>query len=126
MEEMQKPELKLVPEDPEDLKQPIRLLDCPFTPLGQYIIVRMHTVEEKTLTGLYMPDLKKEGIAKGIVVATNSGQWVLDGTSKVPSNVSIGEFVYFFKQNAFEIPHTGFFLIPEQILLCKEKNNKVN
>lgn len=94
-------------------------IDCPFTPLGEYVIVRMHNVEEKSVQGLYVPNTKETGVCKARVVKTNSGRWVLDGTSKVPSSVEIGDFVYFFKQNAFEIPHTGFYLVPEQILLCK-------
>lgn len=109
--------------DIEQAMEEGRTVKCPYTPLNEYIIVRMHNPEKKTLAGIYLPDLKKEsGVAKGIVVAINSGRWVMDGSKKVPgsSGVEVGELVYFFKQNAFEIPHTGYFLIPEQILLCKQ------
>lgn len=92
---------------------------CPFSPLGLYVIVRMHTTEEKTIQGLYVPNTKDTGICKAIVSKTNQGRWVMDGTKQVPSAVQPGDIVYFFKQNAFEIPHTGFFLVPEEILLCK-------
>lgn len=94
--------------------------ECPFTPFGSYIIVRMHSQEEKSIQGLYLPNTKETGVCKAVVMATNSGRWIMDGTSKVPSSAQAGDIVYFFKQNAFEIPHTGFFLVPEEILLCKD------
>ena len=63
-------------------------------PLGDRIIVRRHTAEEKTTGGILLPDTAKNKPQKGEVLAVGAGRMLKDGTRR-PLQVKKGDTVLF-------------------------------
>ncbi|AWB09433.1 chaperonin GroES [Thermodesulfobium acidiphilum] len=71
-------------------------------PLGDRIIVEPVEAEEKTLSGIVLPDTAKEKPQEGIVVAVGPGR-ILDNGTRVPLEVKVGDRVVFAKYGGTEI-----------------------
>ena len=70
-------------------------------PLGDRVVVRPQPAEEKTASGLFIPDTAKEKPQRGTVVAVGPGK-VENGT-KVDMTVSDGDIVLYGKYSGTEI-----------------------
>lgn len=75
-------------------------------PLADRVIVKIVEREEKTQSGIFLPDTAKEKSSEGVVVAVGSGR-VLDNGTKVPVEVSVGDKVMFAKYAGTEIKIDG-------------------
>jgi chaperonin GroES len=76
-------------------------------PLGDRVVIEIiEEAEQKTASGLYVPDTAKEKSQRGKVVAVGSGK-TLDNGSKVAVEVAVGDVVYFAKYGGTEVSEGG-------------------
>ena len=72
-------------------------------PLADHIIVEAVVKEEKTSSGIYLPDTAaKEKPQTGKVIAVGKGK-VLDNGARVEPEVKVGEVVVFAKYSGTEV-----------------------
>ncbi|MDO9107452.1 MAG: co-chaperone GroES [Coriobacteriia bacterium] len=71
-------------------------------PLGDRVIVKPADAEEKTQSGLFIPDTAKEKPQRGEVVAVGDGKLKDDGV-RVPIDVKVGDTVIFSKYGGSEV-----------------------
>jgi chaperonin GroES len=71
-------------------------------PLGDRIIVEPVEAEERTLSGIVLPDTAKEKPQEGVVVAVGTGR-ILDNGTRVALEVKVGDKVIFAKYGGTEI-----------------------
>lgn len=71
-------------------------------PLGDRVIVKPAEAEEKTQSGLFIPDTAKEKPQRGEVIAVGDGKLKDDGT-RVPIDVNVGDTVIFSKYGGSEV-----------------------
>lgn len=71
-------------------------------PIGDRLVVQIEESEEKTKSGIVLPDTAKEKPQKGKVVAVGSGR-MLDSGKKVPLEVKKGDMVIFSKYAGTEV-----------------------
>ncbi len=71
-------------------------------PLGDRLVVKPAPSEEKTKSGIVLPDTAKEKPQEGEVVAVGSGR-ILDNGQRVPMDVKVGEKILFSKYAGNEI-----------------------
>jgi chaperonin GroES len=86
-----------------------------IVPIRDQIVVKVEEEEEKTKTGIVLPDTAKEKPQKGKVVAVGSGT-LLDNGQKVPLEVKVGDTVIFSKYAGTEVK-----LDDEKYLIISEK-----
>ncbi len=65
-------------------------------PLGDRVVVKVMEAEEKTSSGIVLPDTAKEKPQQGEVKAVGSGK-MLDNGSKVEPEIKVGDKVLFSK-----------------------------
>ncbi len=70
-------------------------------PLADRVLIEPAAAEEKTASGLIIPDTAKEKPQKGTVVATGPG------TKENPITVKVGQTVVYGKYSGTELPHNG-------------------
>ena len=83
-------------------------------PLQDRIIVSRLENEDKTASGLYIPDSAKEKPQQGKVVAVGKGKILEDGNVR-PVDVTVGDTIIFGKYSGQEIKVDG-----EELLIMKE------
>jgi len=72
-----------------------------FRPIGDRILVKPDTQEEKTKGGILIPKTVEEKSTKGTVIAVGTGRWVKD--QLIPSAVKYGDTIYFTKYSGTEV-----------------------
>jgi len=75
-------------------------------PLGDRVIVKPAEAEEKTQSGLFIPDTAKEKPQRGEVVAVGEGKLKDDG-NRVAIDVKVGDTVIFSKYGGSEVKIDG-------------------
>ncbi len=75
-------------------------------PLGDRIVIELVEVEEKTASGIVLPDTAKEKPQEGKVVAVGSGR-VLDSGERVALEVAVGDRIIFSKYAGTEVKYEG-------------------
>ena len=70
-------------------------------PLEDRIVIKINDAEEKTASGLVIPDTAKEKPQEGTVVAVGPGRF--DDGVRVPMDVKVGDVVLFSKYGGTEI-----------------------
>lgn len=75
-------------------------------PLGDRIVIEFVETEEKTSSGIVLPDSAKEKPQEGKVVAVGSGR-VTDNGERVALEVSEGDNVIFSKYAGTEVKYEG-------------------
>lgn len=73
-----------------------------LSPLGDRIIVKALETEEKTKSGIVIPDTAKEKSQEGNVVAVGTGRVLENGTRLAPE-VQVGDKVIFSKYGGTDI-----------------------
>ncbi len=71
-------------------------------PLGDHVLVRPLSNEEKTEGGIYLPDTAKEKPQEGEIIAVGQGR-MLDNGTRVAPEVKTGDKVIFAKYGGTEI-----------------------
>jgi chaperonin GroES len=85
-------------------------------PLDDRIVVRPNEAEERTVSGLVIPDTAKEKPQQGEVLAVGPGR-VLDTGERVVPDVKQGEKVLFAKYSG-----TEFKLDQDELLILRESD----
>ena len=75
-------------------------------PLEDRIVIRQVDSEEKTASGLYIPDAAKEKPQEGEVLAVGPGR-VDDNGNRVPVDVKVGDHVIFSRFVGTEVKYDG-------------------
>lgn len=75
-------------------------------PLGDRIIIELVETEEKTASGIVLPDTAKEKPQEGRVVAVGTGR-VLDNGERVALEVAQGDRIIFSKYAGTEVKYEG-------------------
>ncbi|MEA3507570.1 MAG: co-chaperone GroES [Synergistota bacterium] len=85
-------------------------------PLGDRIVVKVLSQEEKTKGGIVLPETAKEKPQEGEVIAVGTGK-VLDNGQKLPLEVKIKDKVLFSKYGGTEVKVDG-----EEYLILSERD----
>lgn len=83
-------------------------------PLGDRVIVKALPKEEKTASGVIIPDSAKEKPHQGTVMAIGSGR-VSESGEKIPVSVSVGDRILYGKYSGTEVKIDG-----SEYLIIKE------
>ena len=75
-------------------------------PLADRVIVKQTEAEEKTASGLYLPDAAKEKPTKGKVIAAGPGK-LDDNGKRMELAVSVGDTVYYGKYAGTDVEVDG-------------------
>ncbi|HHU81502.1 MAG TPA: co-chaperone GroES [Firmicutes bacterium] len=85
-------------------------------PLGERIVLKVMESEEKTKSGIVLPDTAKEKPQMGKVLAVGTGR-VLENGERVPLEVKEGDTVLFAKYAGTEVKLDG-----EEYMVIKESD----
>lgn len=85
-------------------------------PLGERVVVKSLEEEEKTPSGIIMPDTAKEKPQKGQVLAVGPGK-VLENGTRQAMEVKSGDTVIFAKYSGSEVKVDG-----EEVLILRESD----
>jgi len=83
-------------------------------PLQDRVILKRVEEEEKTASGLYIPDSAKEKPQQGEILAVGPGK-ILEGGTKLDMTVKKGDLVLFGKYSGSEVKLDG-----EEVLIMRE------
>lgn len=86
-------------------------------PLGNRVVVKPIEEEERTPSGLVLPETAKEKPQKGEVLAVGPGEWAEDGKHRIPLEVKVGDKVIFAKYAGTEVKVNG-----EKLLILRESD----
>ena len=75
-------------------------------PLGDRIVIELVESEEKTASGIVLPDSAKEKPQEGKVVAVGTGR-VLENGERVALDVAVGDRIIFSKYAGTEVKYQG-------------------
>ncbi|MEH6943193.1 MULTISPECIES: co-chaperone GroES [Bacillus] len=75
-------------------------------PLGDRVIIELVQSEEKTASGIVLPDTAKEKPQEGKIVAVGAGN-VLDNGERVALEVAVGDRIIFSKYAGTEVKYEG-------------------
>jgi len=76
-------------------------------PSADRVVIEAAAAEEKTASGLYIPDTAKEKPQKGTVVAVGPGKYAEQTGSLIPMPYKVGDVVLYGKYAGTEITHEG-------------------
>jgi len=85
-------------------------------PLGDRIVVKVLTREEKTKGGIVLPDTAKEKPTEGEVIAIGTGK-ILENGQKLPLEVKVGDRIIFSKYAGTEVKVNG-----EELVIFSERD----
>ena len=80
--------------------------DLKLKPLADRVIVEAAAAEEKTASGIYLPDSAKKKPQEGTVIAIGNGR-VLDSGERNKLTVKVGDKVLFSKYGGNEVALDG-------------------
>ncbi|EAF8338035.1 co-chaperone GroES [Listeria monocytogenes] len=91
-------------------------------PLGDRVVIEVLEAEEKTASGIVLPDSAKEKPQSGKIVAVGSGR-VLDNGTKEPLEVAEGDTVIFAKYSGTKVTYEGtdYLILRESDILAITK-----
>ena len=84
-------------------------------PLQDRVIVKQSEAEEKTKSGILLPDSAKEKPTRGKVIAVGDGKWDEDGEKRIPLDVKVGDTVIYSKYGATEVKNGS-----EELLILRD------
>lgn len=87
-----------------------------INPLGDRVVVKAVEQEERTKSGIVLPDTAKERPQEGNVVAVGPGR-ILENGQKVPVEVKVGDRVLYSKYGGTEVKVEG-----EEYLILSERD----
>ena len=88
-------------------------------PLGDRVVIRVLEQEEKTASGIFLPDTAKEKPSQGEVVAVGPGKLQDDG-KRVALDVKVGDKIIFSKYAGTEVKFEGtkYLIVSERDFLA--------
>ena len=93
-------------------------------PLGDRVVVKPVEREERTKSGIVLPDTAKEKPQEGIVEAVGTGR-LLDNGTKVPMELQVGDKILYAKYagNEFKVDEIEYLIISEKDVLAVVAGN---
>ncbi len=93
-------------------------------PLGDRVVLKPVEREEKTKSGIVLPDTAKEKPQEGMVQAVGTGR-ILDSGQKVPMELRVGDKVLYAKYagNEFKLDEIEYLIISEKDVLAVVSSN---
>jgi len=94
--------------------------------LGDRVVLKPVEREEKTKSGIVLPDTAKEKPQEGLVEAVGTGR-VLDNGSKLPVDLNVGDRVLYAKYagNEFKVEEVEYLIVSEKdVLAVLDSNGK--
>src|SRR6266516_1016483 len=93
-------------------------------PLGDRVVIKPVEREEKTKSGLVLPDTAKEKPQEGMVEAVGPGR-ILDNGTKVPMELQVGDKVLYAKYtgNEFKVDEIEYLIVSEKDVLAVVSSN---
>ena len=93
-------------------------------PLGDRVVVKPVEREERTKSGIVLPDTAKEKPQEGIVEAVGTGR-MLDNGTKIPMELKVGDKILYAKYagNEFKVDETEYLIISEKDVLAVVAGN---
>jgi chaperonin GroES len=93
-------------------------------PLGDRVVVKPVEREERTKSGIVLPDTAKEKPQEGIVEAVGTGR-LLDNGTKVPMELQVGDKILYAKYagNEFKVDEIEYLIISEKDVLAVVATN---
>ena len=85
-------------------------------PLGDRVVLKVVEAEEKTASGIVLPDTAKEKPQQGEVMAVGSGK-LLDNGERVALEVKVGDRIIFAKYGGTEVKVKG-----EEYLILRDSD----
>jgi chaperonin GroES len=85
-------------------------------PLGDRIVIELVESEEKTASGIVLPDSAKEKPQEGKVIAVGTGR-ILESGERVALEVAVGDRIIFSKYGGTEVKFEG-----NEYLLLREND----
>ena len=85
-------------------------------PMGDRLVVKPMQSEEKTKSGIYLPDTAKEKPQEGKVIAVGPGR-VTDEGKRIPPDVEVGDIIIYTKYGGSEIKIDG-----EELIIMRESD----
>ena len=85
-------------------------------PLGDRVVIELVESEEKTASGIVLPDSAKEKPQEGKIVAVGSGR-VLENGERIALEVSAGDRIIFSKYSGTEVKYDG----KEYLILTRKR-----
>ena len=88
-------------------------------PLGDRVVIRVLEQEEKTASGIFLPDTAQEKPSQGEVVAVGPGKLQDDG-KRVALDVKVGDKIIFSKYAGTEVKFEGtkYLIVSERDILA--------
>ena len=88
-------------------------------PLGDRVVIRVLEQEEKTASGIFLPDTAKEKPSQGEVVAVGPSKLQDDG-KRVALDVKVGDKIIFSKYAGTEVKFEGtkYLIVSERDILA--------
>ena len=88
-------------------------------PLGDRVVIRVLEQEEKTASGIFLPDTAKEKPSQGEVIAVGTGKLQDNGT-RTPLEVSVGDKIIFSNYAGTEVKYDGvdYLIVSERDILA--------
>lgn len=74
-------------------------------PIADRVVVEAAAAEEKTASGIYIPDTAKEKPSQGIIVAVGNGKFADSTGAQIPMDVKVGDKVLYSKYGGTEITY---------------------
>jgi len=95
-------------------------------PLEDRIVVRPDEAEEKTVSGLVIPDSAKEKPQQGEVLAIGPGRRAENSGELIPIDLAVGDSVVYSKYGGTEITVDGedLLILSSRDVLAKQKSAK--
>jgi chaperonin GroES len=87
-----------------------------YRPLGDRLLVKPNPSEEKTKSGIVLPDSAKEKPQEGKVIAAGKGA-IDEKGNKIPMEVKVGDVVLYSKYSGTEVKIDG-----QEHLIIKESD----
>jgi len=87
-------------------------------PLGDRVVLKPVEREERTKSGIVLPDTAKEKPQEGIVQAVGTGR-ILENGTKVPMELKVGDKVLYAKYagNEFKLDEVEYLIVSEKDVL---------
>ena len=85
-------------------------------PMGDRLVVKPTQSEEKTKSGIYIPDTAKEKPQEGKVIAVGPGK-ISDEGKRIPMDVEVGDIIIYAKYGGSEIK-----LDEEELIIMRESD----
>ncbi|MBK0383315.1 co-chaperone GroES [Pedobacter sp. SD-b] len=76
-------------------------------PIADRVVVEAAAAEEKTASGIYIPDTAKEKPSQGVIVAVGNGKFADSTGAQIPMDVKVGDKILYSKYAGTEITYEG-------------------